>query len=138
MPVRPIGVGALRKAAEKGGFRAVEGLGVQSEIIDGGGLDAVDFSSERDSVEIFREDFALGMELFHFPRFGRLDEFGFEGTLSGAGDGDELHGDGRGAGDDASIGEILPCRAGDGLQVDAVVVVEMRVFRRENDVDGLL
>ena len=98
----------------------------------------MDFSAERNSVEIFREDFAFGMELFHLAGFGGLDEFGFEGALPGARDGDKLHGDRRGSGDDAPVGEILPCRTRDDPEVDAVMVVEMRILRGQNDIDGLL
>ena len=138
MFVRPIGVGALRKSAEKRRFGAIQRFCVQSKIINGGGLDAVDFSAERNSVEIFRENFTFGMELFHLAGFRGLNEFGLEGALSGTCDGDKLHGNGRSSGDDSPIGKILPCRTCNGLEIDAVMLVKMRIFGGQNDVDGFL
>ena len=103
-----------------------------AEIILRRGLDAVDLAAEGEAVEIFLQDPVLAVKLFQSSRFEDLSDFPEQGPArSGLGHAGQLHGDGRGAGNDASVGQILPDRAEERGEIDPVMMIKIAVLGGE-------
>ena len=125
----------LEHRREQGGVGGIEILGRRAEVVLGGALDAVRVVSEVDGVEIRGKDLVLRPALLKLPRERRLAHLALHRlrarqvrVL------DELLRDG--AGTLVRTGrEAIEERAGDAVQVDAVVLIEALVLDRD---DGIL
>ncbi len=122
----------LRQAGQHGGFRDAD-VPQRATVIDlGGGREPIRPLPEEDLVDVQLEDFVLGEVGLDFPREQDLAQLSGDRLLPGqeevAGD---LHRDRArallGAG-----GQIGQRRAGNGQVVDAAMLIETFIFRRQN------
>jgi hypothetical protein len=128
------------RIADAGGQRRGLGQGqvVQflGEVTLRSGTDPVGAGAEVDPVQVALEDLVLGQAPFQFDRPDCLDDLAVQGLFGGAieqeGVLDVLLGDGRGTTRDATRRDVADPGAQDGLDVDAVVVVELAILRGDD------
>ena len=139
--------GVLHQPGQDRGLVEVEVLGVDVEVVPGGGLDAVGTVAEVGDVEVALEDPVLGVLLLDGDRVAQLAELARVGVVDrgralclgvrGVDQGqlDHLLGDRRAALDDAGVGLVGEQRAQGALQVEGAVLVEAVVLDGHDRLD---
>ncbi len=129
-------VGAADDACDHGGFCQCEGGGRFAEVGLGGEFEPVDAAAEEDAVDVEFEDLVFGEFGFDAAREHDLGELAMEGAFGHAeAVACELHGDGGGALDEASVPDIAEEGAGDADEIDTAVVAEACVLACEKRLD---
>ena len=132
------GVVARRRAGQAGdqrGLGEVELGGLLAEVHIRGGADAVRALTQKDPVQIKRQDLLLAELAFQPQREKDLLEFASQRTLGGEhGVARQLHRDRAAAFADAARGDVAQERPYETLPVDTGMAVEPRILRREERV----
>ena len=130
--------GAVGQAGQQGALGEVQLADVLAEVRLGGGLDAEGAAAVVDVVQVHRQDFLLGVVLLDAVGDEPLVQLAADGLFAGqplhlhvAG---ELLGDGAAALGLAPAAEVLVERAGDALEVHALMLVKALVFKGDGGV----
>ena len=130
MSVRTVCVRALRQTAKESGFCDGEFFCCDSEIISGCGFDTVNFTAERNPVEIFFQYSVFGPYLFQFSGEESLMNLPFQRTFSfGECHSCQLHRDSGSTGNDPEMLQILDHGTEDRGIIHAGMFVKITVFR---------
>ena len=106
-----------------------------AEIGERSGADAFEIAAIGREAEIEREDFVLGEGALDLDRAHDLPQLRREAALGARFEQPRnLHGDGRGAGDDAAVADQLRQRAAERERIDAVMRAEALVLVGEQQV----
>ncbi len=134
--VGPARAGRLRQRHQQRGFGRGQPARRLAEIGQAGGADPFQVAAEGCAVEVERQDLVLVQPPLQRQRHADLPQLAAPGAGAAILDQPRhLHGQGRGARDDAAGAQQLPPRAGHGARVDAVMVAKPPVLVADQHLD---